>query len=606
MVPALLAIAGLVLALVAAETLGGALDTAGATAGKADPSARCPVAAPTTADSVDPLDAGQARDAAPASAIAPSVKTFDRSAFTPVEPSLRETDGSSQLDITGSLGAGTLATTPAGGFELDDALCMVPKQTTADETNATIVNGDSALRANTAPDTDTIVRPTASGVAVVESLRGEQAPDSFGWKLGLRPGDRLRKLSDGGVAIVDPSHEAPATRSTPDEPATVERPEALPDAAAQLAESRYEIALAEQETGHRVVGVVTPPYAVDSNGSSEAAPMRRSGARSLTVSASPGADAVVLTVATKRRKRHKRKPTPPLPANAYPLLTIPENLHVEAANAACSFAQSQPHGRRLMLLNFGQAHVEAGAFGAGRRPFYSNDDILTALEAAATSYRDDTCHVPGTKATIAYGTGNYKLSSTGNDFLPLTPQLAQEVGAAQLETAQRLRQSVNPKDDAAVAGDIEPGYDQSPAGVDVGKSLVRGASGGDLTYYNFGTAGHCPPYTGADPGCGSWRKKDLGDVSQKRSAVPLPEIYHEYQAEQWARVRKKWDGHRARKCSREWIEEKCYSFAGATSEPIACGADLSPTQSWKKLWKANPVGSVGEELVFYNPNQFSC
>ena len=48
------------------------------------------------------------------------------------------------------------------------------------------------------------------------------------------------------------------------------------------------------------------------------------------------------------------------------------------------------------------------------------------------------------------------------------------------------------------------------------------------------------------------------------------------------------------------------SFAGATSEPIVCGAELSPTQSWKKLWKISPVDAVGRELIFYNPNLLSC
>jgi hypothetical protein len=201
--------------------------------------------------------------------------------------------------------------------------------------------------------------------------------------------------------------------------------------------------------------------------------------------------------------------------------------------------------------------------------------------------------------------GNYKLSTTGNDGDPMTPQLAKATGAAQLATAQQLRDRVRPLDDAAVAGDIEPGWDLSPAGVDVAKSLARGADTGDLTYFNFGTAGHCPPYSGFDPGCGAWRFKDLGDLSQKHQAVPLPEIYRPDQAEQWATVRKKWDGRRARKCSRHH-RPSCYTFAGATSEPKPCGAELSPAQSWKKLWKANPLGSVGNELIYYNPQQINC
>ncbi len=260
-----------------------------------------------------------------------------------------------------------------------------------------------------------------------------------------------------------------------------------------------------------------------------------------------------------------------------------------------------------MLLNFGRAHVQAGEFGAGHRPFYSNADILAALSEAAFSYRRDGCHRKGRSATIAYGVGNYKFSSTGNDGSPISPQLAEAAGAAQLQTARKLRQSENARDYAAVAGDLEPGWDPTPAGVKVGKALARGADSGDLPYYDFGTAGHCPPYSGQEPGCGSWRLKVLGNVSQKRMAVALPEIYYDYQAEQWARVRKRWDRRHAgaQECSRDWTS-KCYAFAGATSEPTACGADLSPSGSWNALWNANPVGSVARELIYYNPDQISC
>jgi hypothetical protein len=605
-VPTLLAIVGLVLALALAEAVGTALDSAGAAAVEPAHPAPCPAASPAVRDPVDPLEPREARRAAPAPAIAPSVRTFDHRALTPLRPSLERVKEASGLAITGSRATGTLATAPAGGFELDGALCMVPLQTTPAETPATIVNGDAALHANTAPDTDTIVRPTASGVTVVESRRDAHAPTSFSWRLGLAPGYELRALENGGVAIEDPSRAAPETRKTPREPAKAQRTDAIPDAGTQLAESRYEIARAQHETGHRVVGVVTASLARDSDGDSAPAELRTSEDATLTASSPPDSEAVVVTVAAKRRKH--RRPEPPQAVPSYPLIGIPANLSAEAANAGCSFAAGQPPEHRLMLLNFGQARVEAGEFGAGRRPFYSNSDILTALQAAAEGYRQPDCHLPGTSATIAYGVGNFKLSTTGNDGLPMTPELAEQVGAAQLQVARDLRQSLSGEDDAAVAGDIEPGWDQSLAGVEVGKALVRGAATGDLTYFNFGTAGHCPPYTGFAPGCGSWRWKDLGEISQQDQAVPLPEIYHEYQANQWNRVRKRWNRRRVRKpnrCNRRH-KPRCYSFAGATSEPKPCGASLSASQSWKKLWKANPEGSVERELIFYNPGLLNC
>ena len=603
--PALLAITGLALVLAVAETIEGGRDSASAAVPKSTDSPPCPTASFAREGPVDGVERKQARESVPAAAIAPSERTFDRRAWTPLEPSLTEARGSNALAVTGSLGGGAVSTAPAGGFELAGVLCMVPMQTTAAETPGQIVNGDAVLYANSAPDTDTIVRPTASGMAIVASFRGTQAPTTLSWKLGLPPGYGLRALASGTVAIEDPSRAADATEPLPREPADIDRLEAIPDAAAQLAESRYEFARAERETGQRVVGVLSPPYGVDPQGVSAPAPLTISGTDTVTLAVLPGARAVALMVAGNQRKR--RKPKPPEPVNAYPLIAIPENLATEAANVACSFAQRQPRGKRLMLLNFGRVHIEDGEFGAGRRPFYSNTEILEALAAAASAYRQEACHRNGRRAIVAYGVGNFELSSTGNEDEPMSRQLAEQAGAAQLQTALTLQSSVLPPDEVAVAGDIEPGWDPSVAGVKAGKALVRGAAGGDLTYYNFGTAGHCPPYSGPAPGCGAWSFKDLGDISQKRMAVPLPEIYHDYQVEQWASIRERWDRRhgRARKCSREW-RPKCYSFAGVTSQPIACGADLLPARSWKLLWKATPVGAVGRELVYYNPDGFRC
>ncbi len=581
------------------------LDGTSATAAQPTISPLCPVASPAREDPVDRFTPSEARNAAPAAAIAPAKRTFDRRAWTAVDPSVRESEGADALAVTGSLATGSLARGPAGGFELDGVLCMAPTQTTSAETRATIVNGDAALHANSAPDTDTIIRPTASGFALVESLRGANAPMTFSWKVGLPSGSRLRALDNGGAAIVDSSHAAPVSQKTPKEPAPVGWSNSMTDAAGQLARDRYELARAARETGRRVLAVVSPPYAVDAKGKPSTVRLRNGGAQTLTIATPPDVEALVLTVSTLGSA--SQVPEAPQPVNAYPLIAIADDLSTEAANVACAFAQSQPRGRRLMLLNFGRAHVEAGEFGAGRRPFYSNVDILAALRGAATSYRQNACHRKARRATIAYGVGNYKLSFTGDEGGPMSPRLAEATGAAQLQTARELRLSVNRRDDTAVAGDLEPGWDPTRAGAEVAKALARGADSGPLTYYDFGTAGHCPPYAGRSPGCGAWRLKVLGKVSQRRKAVALPEVYYDYQAEQWARVRRRWDRHHAgaRKCSREWTS-KCYAFAGATSEPTACGADLSPSGSWSALWNANPVGSVGRELVYYNPDQFSC
>jgi hypothetical protein len=569
LVPALLAIAGLVLALVLAETVGGAVDGARATAG-GSLSSMCPDGSPTVQDAVEPVTPREAEEAAPPAAIAPALRSFDHRSLTPLRPSLKRARGGGVFEITGSRATGSLVGAPAGGVELDSVLCMVSMQTTSAETPARIVGEDSALRANSAPGTDTIVRPTARGVAVVQSRRGADAPTSFTWRLGLPSGKRLLSLHNGDVAIADPG-----------------------------------------ETGRRAVGVVRASSAVGSQFDSPPAQLEASGDDTLTASAPQDAEAVVVTVTAKRAKKKKKK-KPPDPVPSYPLIGVEANLSTEAANAACAFAQTQPEGRRLMLFNLGQAHFEGGEFGAGRRPFYSNDEVLNALIAAANRYRAADCHLPRTKATIAYGVTNFRLSETGTtigeEFAPMSTQLAAEAGAEQLEVARTLRQSVNAKDHTAVAGDIEPGWDLSPAGAEVGKALVSGANTGQLTYFNFGTAGHCPPYVGTDPGCGSWRWNDLGDISQKRGAVALPQIYHAYQAKQWNTVRKRWNRRKVNKPQRcsDSPSAKCYTFAGATSEPEECGSDFTARKSWKLLRDAVPEGTIGEELIYYNPARLNC
>lgn len=585
--------------------IGTGLDSVGAKAGEPRLSSLCPAPSPATRDPVHPLAPRNARDAALPSAIAPSTRTFDHRALTPVHPSLKRAADSSDLLITGSVVTGRLATAAARGLELDDVLCMVPLQTTPAETPAKLVNGDSALYANSAPDTDTIVRPTTNGVTLVVSLRGPHAPTSFSWRLGLSPGHRLRALAGGGVAIEGRARAAPASSSPPHQPKDADRPAAIPDASAQLAKGRYEIARAERETGRRVVGVVSAPYAVDSAGAPAAAELRSSGSRTLTVTSAPYAKALVVTVVIKRGRK---KPKAPKPVNSYPLIGISDNLPTEAANAACSFAQRQPRGRRLMLFHFGRARAQDEEFGAGRRPFHSNAVILSALSAAAERYRQDECHRRGRRATIGYGVTNYEISTTGDGGFPMSPPLARQIGDAQLEVASSLRSSAHARDDTAVAGDIEPGWDPSPAGVKVGRALVAGANTGELPYYNYGSAGNCPPYAGGNPGCGSWRFKDLGAISQKRGAVALPQIYRAYQAEQWNKVRKRWDRRHVRKPDRCLDERppRCYSFAGATSEPKPCGAELSPGQSWRALRNANPVGAVDRELIYFNPRQLNC
>src|SRR4051794_22674283 len=234
------------------------------------PPAECPQVTPTVQSSGEVVSTTDAADAAPASALASSVPADDPNSEDPedpnsgdtIDPSLERPDESppTPLDATGTSNDDQVPSTPAGDLNVNGALCLVPVQTTPDETPAAVVNSDSAIYANSASDTDTVIRPTAEGEVVIESPRSEDAPAQFSWKTGIPTGDQLQELADGGVAVVNPNEAAPSDLTVPDEPQAAEDPNEIPDAATQLAEADYLTAKAEQETGDMVDAVIAPPY----------------------------------------------------------------------------------------------------------------------------------------------------------------------------------------------------------------------------------------------------------------------------------------------------------------------------------------------------------
>ncbi len=258
----------------------------------------------------------------------------------------------------------------------------------------------------------------------------------------------------------------------------------------------------------------------------------------------------------------------PVPA-WYMTASSPSDLALQARISACSFAKRQRGGSRLMLFDFGGARkYPDGAFGANLRgihPFH-NGAILRAMSAAARAYRR--CHRRGS-ATIAYGNTN---SLAGG----MSRLDAYEAGLRQAATVRALRRFQRRHryrhQAAAAAGDIEPGF--GPPGVS--RALVSGAR--RVAYYNFGNAGGCPGQPGASGCYNGWTLDDVADVSVAGRSRALPEIYHRYEAVQWARIQDHWDGR--------------FSFAGVTGAPIE---PISPRRGWKLL--ARRAERVNRELV---------
>ncbi len=312
---------------------------------------------------------------------------------------------------------------------------------------------------------------------------------------------------------------------------------------------------------------------------------------------------------------HKRSLSPPKRVTAYPLLaTTSADLQVAAEQDACDFAQSQsPRGNSLMILAFRRVHKKGEEYGVGadtrNSPFFSNEvDVRAALEAAGEGYL--ACRQPDRTATIVYANSNYEISESGDNKGPMSQATAETAGSEQFALASELNDSspagVNY---GAVGGDIEPGFDQLGASIAV--ALAEGASTQGFNYYDFGTAGQCPPLGQCQ---GNWTLGDVAQISQANDSQAIPEIYFPAQADQWVGVRRAWDqspacpGKRHRHRHRHFRPQPhCYAFFGAMAQPASCpgGSDLAPWQSWTELKHGNPLNVVRKHLFYFNPDCLS-
>lgn len=537
------------------------------------PPAQCPEVTPTVGDAGDVVTLPEAADAAIAPAVAPSEPAEDPDAGTSLNPSLERPDESppTPLAASGTLNDDQVPSTPAGELDVNESICLVPTQTTADETPAAIVNGDAAIYANSAASTDTIIRPTASGETVVESLRDENAPDQFSWKVGVQEGHQLVQLEDGGIAVVNPDESPPPDATVPEPPDDAQNPLEIPDAASQLATADYEIAAAEEETGSIVAAVIPPAYTVDAAGESQPATLGLSGPDTIVLTVGD-AKAAVMTLAAKERA--------PDPAKSWYMFGLRQNLSDLARDHGCTFA-THTSGNRLLVLGFGAAHkFDDGSYGTmhGDADRYPGSHILDALKAASRGYKN--CRLGSGSVTIAYGNTNNMTADTNAS----TAGQRQAGVARDLDAFQRSNAFLGngfAHENAAVAGDIEPPWDKP----DKTKALVdAAASGGGGRYYDYGTAKIGGENAHPD---GNWDLGDLVDVSYTESQHrrPLPEIYTPDQLDDWHHVQGHYNDHHS---------GDRYFFGGVTWQP-SCST-LNPGEAWRKLNKKSN-GYLHRELI---------
>lgn len=291
----------------------------------------------------------------------------------------------------------------------------------------------------------------------------------------------------------------------------------------------------------------------------------------------------------------RAKVNPPEPWRAYPLNQVESNLAAQAAQDACDFESRQPaHRRALLVFLVGRASRQNGKFGVGSDPnFRPNNRIYNALHEAGKAYAR--CRSGSKKVDIAYGVTNYKLSSE-----IASQRGAHDAGVALRRVADKLARRAPRGVGAAVATDIEPGWDPNGSGIAI--ALSHGAAETRRAAYNLGSVGRCPPF---GTGCqGNWTYVDVGRVSQDKGVIPLPQIYHPRQAKTWARAANRWDL-AGRNCPHA-NRRNCFDFGGVTSQPQECsGVFFTPRESWLRMRRAT-VRRVGRRIIYFNPREVGC
>jgi Domain of unknown function (DUF6973) len=200
------------------------------------------------------------------------------------------------IDVVAAEAGGGIEDTASGSFTVGQAACLQPLETSIDALKPTIVNDVGVVYPNSAPDTDTVVRPTAAGTAVVQRVRGEDAPSEFSWKVQLEPGQELVELEDGSIAVVDPEGIDLDPESIP--PAPQKGMAILTDAEAQIEQAEHDLAAANEELTGEVAMVIPAPMALDDEEKVTPGILRIVGATVVVAELPPGtlADAEALII----------------------------------------------------------------------------------------------------------------------------------------------------------------------------------------------------------------------------------------------------------------------------------------------------------------------
>jgi Bacterial Ig-like domain (group 3) len=164
----------------------------------------------------------------------------------------------------------------------EHAICATPRIVSTSASSPTaVIDETSTLYANSAAATDSLYKPSVGGTEVVQRLRQAAAPQQFSWHVNLEPGQQLKLLGDGSVAVVEPAPAGAPIVTTglpvPAVPSISARKEALRDTRTHVEQAMAAFDRALEATPDDIVALLPKPWASDSAGQSIATSLSASG-----------------------------------------------------------------------------------------------------------------------------------------------------------------------------------------------------------------------------------------------------------------------------------------------------------------------------------------
>lgn len=190
-----------------------------------------------------------------------------------VQPKL-DASVAAEFEATGSVAPMTVDKQVSDGVtanvQTDDTpICATPRIVSASASAPTaVINETTTLYANSSAATDTLFRPSVGGTGILQQIRQSVAPQAFSWHVELEPGQELKQLSDGSVAVVEPvppdSPIVPSGLEPPPVPSISARKEALRDTRTHVSQAIDAFDRALETTPDEIVALLPKPWAVDS------------------------------------------------------------------------------------------------------------------------------------------------------------------------------------------------------------------------------------------------------------------------------------------------------------------------------------------------------